>query len=65
MRGSILAIDLMGRRAEWNHPAIFPYTERYVAKRGVGVGFVAEMWSLYKRPADGSPTAPQGLKIMR
>ncbi len=65
MVGSVLAIELMGQQAAWNHPAAFAYNERYGNKRGIGSGFEGQMWTRYKRTADGKPNAPQGLKIKR
>lgn len=59
--GSVLAIDLMGQRAAWGHPAIFAYNERFYSKAGFG-GFVGSMW----RYKDGSgDSQPKGLRIKK
>ena len=63
--GSILAADLMGQRAAWNHPAVFAYTEKFKERHGIGDGLEGQMWRRYKKSPDGSPAAPQGLKIKR
>jgi hypothetical protein len=63
MVGCVLAADLMGQREAWNHPAIFAYTERFKERMGLADGFENQMWTRYKKSADGTPSAPQGLKI--
>ncbi len=66
MAGAVLAIELMEKQGAWNHPAIFAYNQRlYDANSGLGDGFEGQMWVRYKKSTDGSPSAPQGLKIKR
>lgn len=61
MVGVVLAADLMGLRAQWNHPATFDYTHRYVRRNGIG-GFERNMWETYK---EMKPVAPTGLRMKR
>ncbi len=42
--GSVLAADLMGRKAAWGHPPIFDYNDRYKSAGGVS-GFFADMYN--------------------
>lgn len=65
MCGSVLAMELMEQQAAWNHPAIFAYNERYGKKRGIGSGLEGQMWQRYRKNPDGSPSAPNGLRIKR
>ena len=64
MIGSVLAADLMDQRKAWNHEPTFLYTERF-AGAGIGNDFEGQMWRRYKRSPDGTPKAPQGLRIKR
>ena len=66
MAGAVLAVALMEKQGAWNHPAAFAYNERfYKQNRGLGDGFEGQMWIRHKKSDDGSPSAPQGLKIKR
>lgn len=56
MSGPVLAIDLMGRKAAWGHPAIFDYNDRYRAMGGIE-GFPAQMFA-YKN--GGNSELPPG-----
>lgn len=47
MAGSVLAIDLMGKKDAWGHPAIFMFNERYNSKSPY-TGFIGNMWKRYK-----------------
>jgi hypothetical protein len=60
--GSVLAIDLMGRRDAWGHPAIFAYNERFYSKAGFS-GFPGNMWKEYK--GDKPPRRSTGLNIKK
>jgi hypothetical protein len=53
--GAVLCARMMGLREEWNHPALFDYTDRFAAIEPAGwtrsySGWVGGMWDLY-RPA--------------
>lgn len=66
MSGPVLAIDLMGRKDAWGHPAIFDYNDRYRAMGGM-TGFPAQMFA-YKSggiiaPTGGAPGVVQNLTI--
>lgn len=61
MVGTVLAADLMGLRSQWNHPATFDYTERFVKRNGLG-GFEKNMWNTHKEKILSSPT---GLRTKR
>lgn len=56
MAGPVLAAELMGRKTEWGHPAIFTYNERYVALSGLsGFSFTRNMWNAYKSGSGNPP----------
>jgi len=65
MVGSVLAIHLMGKQQEWNHPAIFAYTERFKNRHGIGLGFDGQMWNKHWKPRISDLPAPKDLKITR
>jgi hypothetical protein len=48
--GLALAVDIMGLRNAWNHPAFFDYVVRWTEFEGrsSGVTFVDKMWAQYK-----------------
>ena len=51
---NVLAADIMGIQAAWNHPAAFLYNDRHVEREGgPGDDFSGRMWDAYK-PVDGS-----------
>lgn len=54
MAGPVLAAELMGRKNEWGHPAIFAFAERYATLSGL-TGFTKNMWTTHKT---GSGTPP-------
>ncbi len=56
MTGQVLAAELMGLQKLWNHPPIFPYSERHTRLEGLSLpgvpSFEDEMWKAYKASND-------------
>ena len=63
MFGAVLAAEIMGKKAEWNHEAIFVYNKRFREKAGVGDGFQARIWEEFEKQA--RPSQPNPARILR
>ena len=65
MVGPVLAAELMGQTATWNHPAVFAYNKRFMTQIGIGDSFVKEMWLLNAKSTGKEPSVPKGIRIAR
>jgi hypothetical protein len=62
MTGQLLAAELMGLKEVWGHPPIFDYNRRFIKRRGLGNGYVAQMWEKYITKLE-RPSINTSLKI--